>query len=519
MEEEHDKSWRDFLKEIEVESSDDDSSSGEESDEALLCQQDLDSRHKSDLHTLLSVTQRTSSSRRVGRQPSFAVAKSDETDEYIEEVPASARELKREQRASTQAEASTYEDSPAKSSKPKSLISRLGFFRSSNGPPSEKVGEGHATRLLDMDVTGLTDAWFRRWSTRLGEDGLPCTKVATNGKPYERKVHVDSRNLMIEVRQGRSGTTGIDLDDLVDLRKDLESAEFKKFRQRQTIDDADLCRRALVLYTPTRSFSFLFANASQRDVLSQFIVYLLKAKRRGVMATSSAGGAVSSTASAGPSGTAAVDSGRSEVKLGEVKQTAPHAPMDGDGKMEYPNNSLYEGQFRNGKRHGQGTLTVSDGTRYVCEWQNDERHGRGEESWEDGTIFKGLYVKGMRHGQGMMTWPEGSRYNGMFERNRANGDGELIRTDGSIYRGQFREDSMAGDGCMRWKDGVEYKGQFVANRRDGLGKMVWSSGKWQSYEGSWKDGVQHGRGILIDQSGEAFAGRFIHGKLDSWLSS
>merc|ERR1712070_516880 len=109
-----------------------------------------------------------------------------------------------------------------------------------------------------------------------------------------------------------------------------------------------------------------------------------------------------------------------------------------------------------------------------------------------------------------MTWTEGSRYSGMFERGRANGHGELIRTDGSVYTGQFQQDCMAGEGHIRWKDGIEYRGEFAANRRDGHGKMVWTSGKWKSYEGSWKDGVQHGRGTLVDQHGFVSIGEFHH---------
>lgn len=30
---------------------------------------------------------------------------------------------------------------------------------------------------------------------------------------------------------------------------------------------------------------------------------------------------------------------------------------------------------------------------------------------------------------------------------------------------------------------------------------VWTSGKWISYEGAWKEGLQHGRGILTDKRG------------------
>ena len=36
---------------------------------------------------------------------------------------------------------------------------------------------------------------------------------------------------------------------------------------------------------------------------------------------------------------------------------------------------------------------------------------------------------------------------------------------------------------------------------------VWTSGKWISYEGAWKEGLQHGRGILTDKRGMVWVTR------------
>merc|ERR1712160_33128 len=51
-------------------------------------------------------------------------------------------------------------------------------------------------------------------------------------------------------------------------------------------------------------------------------------------------------------------------------------------------------------------------------------------------------------------------------------------------------------------------GQFAGNRREGFGRMHWMSGRWKTYEGSWKDGLQHGTGTLIDHDGQEFKGVF-----------
>lgn len=452
---------KELTEEVTHQESDDGSESGEDSDLSIEANYE---RHRTDLDTLIA--QHSSVIRATTRQRS---------PEDAEDLPKSAHELARIQRR---------QDSMDSKDKP-SFLNRIFQY-------GGRVEEGTRESILHQDISGLDDVWLRRWSHVLEKDGITCTKIATNGKPYERRIHVDSRNMMVEVHQGRNGTVGISLDDLVDLCKDLQSLEFKKFRQRRKSSHQDLSRRALILHTPARSFSFLFNNASQRDVLGHFLLYLLKSRARGIMAN--------------------MCSSNHE----DDETPATSAPPEGFGKVLYPNNSCYEGAFFRHMRHGHGTLYLPDGTQHESEWCNDERHGPGKEHWADGTKFSGNYVRGMRHGQGTMTWPEGSRYTGMFERGRANGDGELIRTDNSIYRGQFLQDCMSGFGCMQWIDGVEYKGEFSNNKRHGLGKMVWTSGKWVSYEGAWKEGLQHGRGILTDRDGKVHVGHFQNGKLDHW---
>ena len=55
----------------------------------------------------------------------------------------------------------------------------------------------------------------------------------------------------------------------------------------------------------------------------------------------------------------------------------------------YP--GVYEGQYLNGKFHGQGTYTWADGNTYAGEWKNNKRHGQGTNTWSDGTVKKGIW--------------------------------------------------------------------------------------------------------------------------------
>eukprot|EP00435_Cladocopium_sp_Y103_P039677 s1781_g10.t1 len=102
-----------------------------------------------------------------------------------------------------------------------------------SGDPS---GHQHAWPGQDLDLSKREDKWYEEHLARLGKDGIRCTKVGTNGKPYERFVYLDSRNLTLEIRGGRSGTSGVMMDDLVDIRQGLSSPDFQQFVARLNMD-------------------------------------------------------------------------------------------------------------------------------------------------------------------------------------------------------------------------------------------------------------------------------------------
>ena len=50
-----------------------------------------------------------------------------------------------------------------------------------------------------------------------------------------------------------------------------------------------------------------------------------------------------------------------------------------------PGGSRYGGEWKNGKRHGQGTYTFPDGARYEGQWKCDKHDGRGVCAFPDGS--------------------------------------------------------------------------------------------------------------------------------------
>ncbi len=105
-----------------------------------------------------------------------------------------------------------------------------------------------------------------------------------------------------------------------------------------------------------------------------------------------------------------------------------------------PDGTHYDGEYKDGQKHGKGIETLPDGTRYDGDWENDEKDGKGTETWptgercdgewendeepEQGTEtqsaqcfsqeyrYDGEYRYGKKHGQGILKWPSGTSYDG-----------------------------------------------------------------------------------------------------------
>ena len=101
-----------------------------------------------------------------------------------------------------------------------------------------------------------------------------------------------------------------------------------------------------------------------------------------------------------------------QIYSGEVNEFGmPH----GKGTVTYNSDSsryqdgtIYEGEWKDGKMHGQGVFRYASGNVYEGEWKDNKRHGQVVYRYADGDVYEGEYKDDNMHGQGVYTGPDGS---------------------------------------------------------------------------------------------------------------
>ena len=61
---------------------------------------------------------------------------------------------------------------------------------------------------------------------------------------------------------------------------------------------------------------------------------------------------------------------------------------------KYTDGRKYVGEFKDGKRHGQGTVIFADGRKYVGKWKDDKPNGKGILTFTDKKKYVGEYKNG-----------------------------------------------------------------------------------------------------------------------------
>lgn len=163
------------------------------------------------------------------------------------------------------------------------------------------------------------------------------------------------------------------------------------------------------------------------------------------------------------------------------------------GRVVYPNGDHYEGHYCHMQRSGLGTFqSLYSTNEYTGSWKDDKKHGFGSEKLADGSQYTGYFEEDLRHGEGQLTKGNGDLYTGSFDRGKQSGLGKWTRQDGKMYEGMWAEGLKHGKGCLVSKDKT-YTGDFVRGRKEGQGVLTWGDFK---YEGEFADNKMHGKGVI-----------------------
>jgi hypothetical protein len=195
-----------------------------------------------------------------------------------------------------------------------------------------------------------------------------------------------------------------------------------------------------------------------------------------------------------------------DVYEGEWKDDKYH----GKGKYTYATGDSYEGEFEDGKEHGKGKLTYAGGDVYEGEWKGDRKHGKGTFTYASGEVYEGEWKDDKYHGKGQYTSASGEVYEGEWKDGKQHGKGKYTCASGDSYEGYWKDDKYHGKGKYTYASGEVYEGDWKDDKCHGKGTFTYASG--EVYEGDWKDDKYHGKGKLTRASGEVYEGEFKDGK-------
>ncbi len=106
----------------------------------------------------------------------------------------------------------------------------------------------------------------------------------------------------------------------------------------------------------------------------------------------------------------------------------------------------YAGPCVNGLAEGEGYATGI--ASYRGQFKAGRKDGQGVKTWPNGDRYEGQFVDGRKQGRGTYAWGrgpwQGERYEGEFANDRRNGQGSYHYANGDVYSGQWKDDVPVG---------------------------------------------------------------------------
>lgn len=130
-------------------------------------------------------------------------------------------------------------------------------------------------------------------------------------------------------------------------------------------------------------------------------------------------------------------------------------------RVEYKSGNIYEGNWKDNKRHGYGKQTFKNGTTYECMWIDDNPSAEVKVNFSNGDIYQGNIRDYKYEGYGKYTYVFSGigYYKGYWKNGEKNG--HTVFDNGEIYDGDWKNGKRNGNGKMNFRDGSIIEGNWV----------------------------------------------------------
>lgn len=166
------------------------------------------------------------------------------------------------------------------------------------------------------------------------------------------------------------------------------------------------------------------------------------------------------------------------------------------GRIFFPEDDIYEGEFSEFEPHGKGVFFLSNGDIYKGDFILGEMTGKGTYIFNDKTYYCGDFIKGLFNGEGTMKWSNGVEYHGIFSNSCFYNKGKIFNDFiNEKYIGNFDKNEFNGKGIYKYQNGDKYEGDFVNGIRKGKGHYKAQNGA--EYIGTWDKDLPNGEGMVF----------------------
>ena len=186
--------------------------------------------------------------------------------------------------------------------------------------------------------------------------------------------------------------------------------------------------------------------------------------------------------------------------------------VNGKGVFRYKTKAVYSGDFYQGRPHGTGTYLFSNGNKYIGKWKQNVREGNGKMIFASGDRYEGSFVRNRFHGFGIYYFDNGNRYEGYWEGGKPNGQGTLYKKHADDVTGFWKEGKLLKQSTPE-PESVVYEKLPDCNLKycaEGLGAYTYGDGS--RYEGTFLNGLPHGKGICFYANGDRYSGSWFRHK-------